>query len=438
MNYRQANDYLDNFSNYEKKAHLLKPRFSLTEIRKLLAKLGNPEKNYPSIHVAGTVGKGSVCHMVESVLREAGCRTALYSSPHLVDIRERITAGGRMITKKDFLHSVEKIRDVVGDVFDELTYFEVLTALAFDYFADRRVDIAIVEVGLGGRLDATNMVPPFVSAITTLGWDHVAVLGPSLSDIAAEKAGIIKRGAAVVVSPQHWRAMRVIEETCRSKKAKLAAASPRSTVRHAGADQGREIFEIMRGAAAGRNVRLPLLGDFQAINLSTALEVISVAADRGGFPVCADNIIRGLESVSFPGRMEYVKLDGAACDAIIDGAHNAPAADALADSLAARYGDNPHVIFLIGMLQDKDADTVMKRLARAGRSVVVTELPFDRSTPAGALECVAKKYFDNVYVTENMHDAIKKAVSLSKNKDAICITGSLYAVAEAKRTIGKI
>ncbi len=435
MKYRQANEYLDNFSNYEKKAHLLKPRFSLDAIGKLLEKLGSPEKKYPSVHVAGTVGKGSVCHIVESVLRATGCKTALYSSPHLVDIRERIAICGRIITKKDFTESVEKIRVIVGNVFDELTYFEVLTAIAFDYFADRDVDIAVVEVGLGGRLDATNMVPPFVGAITTLGWDHVAVLGPTLADIAGEKAGIVKRGATIVSSPQHWRARKVIEETCRDKQARFIAAVPGNTVKHIGTEQGRVVYEILSGAAEGRCVLLPLAGDFQSINLATALEIIGAVSDDDRFDISADDIVAGVENVVFPGRMEYVKLPCAPVEAIIDGAHNAPAADALAGSLVARYGKGAKVVFVIGMLLDKDADTVMKRLCRAGSDVVITELDFDRATPARELAKTAKKYFDRVLVAEDMAGAIKKAVGLSGGHDAICITGSLYAVAEAKNAL---
>lgn len=436
MNFEECFDYLNNFTNYEKKAHLLKPRFSLAAIKKLLKLMGNPQNKYPTVHVAGTVGKGSVCNMVERVLRESGYRTGLYISPHFVDVRERIALSGTMISKENFVLSVEKLREIVGDNFDELTYFEMMTALAFDYFAREEVDVAVIEVGLGGRLDATNVLNPQVSVITRLGWDHVKVLGPRLSDIAAEKAGIIKRGAAVVTTEQKPAAAEVIEKTCKKLRSELRVAEKEKWFTHVGPAPGGEIFDINLGRHDPERVKLPLSGSFQAENLAVALETIEALRERG-FLCKPDSIKNGLEKVVFPGRMELVHRRGRPC-VMLDGAHNQPAARALADSLNNRSSfKNPVDTFIVGMMKDKDCVAVLKELSACGDRIILITLPHDRAMPAPNLKKLAAAHFKYVTTAPDMCAALVTASGDKSSKCLICVTGSLYAVAEAKISLRK-
>lgn len=436
MNFDECFEYLNNFTNYEKKALVLKPRFSLAGIKKLLKLMGTPHTKYPSVHVAGTVGKGSVCNMVERVLRESGYRTGLYSSPHFIDVRERITISGSMISKEDFIVGVEKLRDIVGNNFDELTYFEMMTALAFDYFAREEVDVVIAEVGLGGRLDATNVLNPLVSVITRLGWDHVKVLGPRLSDIAAEKAGIIKRGCSVVTPIQKPAAAEVIEKTSKRLKADLRVADKDKLFKHIGPVAGGELFDVNLGRHEPERIKLPLSGSFQAENLAVALETIEALRERG-FLCRPEYIKSGLEKVVFPGRMELVHRRGRPC-VMLDGAHNQPAARALAESLVQRSSfGKPVDAFIVGMMKDKDCAAVLKELSPASDRIILVTLPYDRAMSAAELKKLAVKHFKHVKVANDMCDAIATASCGKTSKCLVCVTGSLYAVAEAKISLRK-
>lgn len=433
MNFNEAFDYLNRFTNYEKKSHVLKPHFSLNGIKKLLKLMGNPHTVYPCVHVAGTVGKGSVCHMTERVLRESGYRTGLYMSPHFIDVRERISLRGNMISKHDFVDGVEKLYDIVGNNFDELTYFEMMTALAFDYFAQQEIDVAVIEVGLGGRLDATNVLPPFVSVITRLGWDHAKVLGPRLENIAAEKAGIIKKGSTVVSTPQMPEAAAVIEKTSSKLRATYRVALQEKWFKHIGPAPGGEIFDLYLGRQAPVRIKLPLAGIFQAENLATSLETLDALRERG-FMCNHENIKNGLEKVVFPGRMELVRRRGAPC-VLLDGAHNQPAARALAESLIQRSISKPPICFIVGMMKDKDSNATLRELSAAGDRIIVVDLPYDRAADASRLMKTAGKYFKNVRTAPDMCEALRLASDCDSSQRIVCVTGSLYAVAEAKKSL---
>jgi len=430
LNFEASFEYLNNFSNYEKKAHLLKPVFSLDGIRRLLGLIGNPEEKFPSIHVAGTVGKGSVCHMTESVLRHSGYKTGLYTSPHFTDVRERLRINGRMISMKKFAEGVERLRNNVGDDYDELTYFEMLTALAFDIFAREKVDIAVVEVGLGGRLDATNTVPPFVCAVTRLGWDHVKVLGPKLSDIAREKAGIVKPGGIVVSAPQHYRALAEIRSTCKKRGARLRTADI-STVVHCGSSRVGERFETTLTGSEDRSaINLPLAGGFQKMNLAVALAVLDEVSEKG-FSLPVSSVVEGLENLVFPGRMEWVETVKVGSQLLLDGAHNVTAASALARALESAAG-RKCIVFVAAMMRDKDAPSVLEALSAAGSSIVVCGMPYDRAVPAQELAGVARRFFRTVRTAPDVRAGLELAGCMATGCSMICVTGSLYAVAEAK------
>jgi len=432
MNYKGSLQYLDNFSNYEKKAHELKSRFSLSQIRALMRKLDHPEKKFPAIHVAGTVGKGSVCHILEAALTEAGFKTGLYTSPHLIDIRERIRLNGRMIRKPAFTASVDRIKIVAGEEYDRYTYFEILTAAAFLFFADSEVDIAIIETGLGGRLDATNVVPPFISIITQIGWDHQHVLGNTLSKITAEKAGIIKRGANVVSAPQRPQAKAVIEKTCLNKQVNLFPVGVNEIIE---TDvYVPQKYKVNLDYADTFELELPLEGNFQKQNLAVAMKTIEILSGKG-FQVGPESIINGVEKMCFPGRMERIPMQKGQGEYLLDGAHNQTAANALACHIISAKHEKQNIILIVGMMKDKDAPSVLRELSRITETVITCGLPYERAFKAGTLSEIAKCYFSAAYEADTMKDALEMGRKILKNGDLLCVTGSLYAVAEAKKLI---
>lgn len=430
MTFDTAINYLNRFSNYEKKAHQLKARFSLEPIRGMMRKMDHPQKQYPAVHVAGTVGKGSICHMLEAILAAAGYSAGLYTSPHLNDIRERIRINSRMISKNAFAGAVDKVRARANDDFDRYTYFEILTAAAFQEFADRKVDLAIIETGLGGRLDATNVIRPLISVIATIGRDHMHVLGDRLSDIAAEKAGIIKHGAVTVSAPQKPSAMKVIRETCSKKHSSLIVADTRETVRSVGNSGGKDRYQIKMTGYEPFELALPLAGGFQAVNLATVIKTAEQLSNKG-FEIGPLEIKRGIEDMSFPGRMERIAGKTKQITYILDGAHNEPAAKALASHLIKTL-KNKHVLLIVAMMKDKDYDSVLRELRPIGNRIIVCGLPCERAWAAGELARFAAKYFSCVLVAENMENAVKIAEKKLPPGGCVCITGSLYAVAEAR------
>ncbi|RKY04670.1 bifunctional folylpolyglutamate synthase/dihydrofolate synthase, partial [Candidatus Poribacteria bacterium] len=282
MDFASALRYLESFFNYERDParRYDSRRFNLERVRKLLAELGNPHDSGAEIvHIAGTKGKGSTAHMIESILRKAGYRTALYTSPHLVTPRERIRVEGEMIPEEEFAALVEEIKPVAERMRDDpdhgrLTFFEVYTAMAFSYFARKGAEVWVVETGLGGRLDATNVVSPLLTVITLIGFDHTQLLGDTLDRIAYEKAGIIKRGVPVVSAPQPPEAMEVIERRCSELGARLVKVEEACSARVRERSEKGTLFDAWVMGERYEGLSLPLLGDHQVINALTAIAAI--------------------------------------------------------------------------------------------------------------------------------------------------------------------
>ncbi len=432
MDFRQAVEYLENFSNYEKKTHQLKPAFSLGPTMSLLARLGDPHHRFEVIHVAGTVGKGSVCRMVDSALRTSGIKTGLYTSPHLLSVRERIETGGKAITEADFAAAVCRMRDAVGDDFDSVTFFELLTAMAFDVFASEGVEVAVVETGLGGRLDSTNAVRPFMSVITRIGRDHRHVLGRTLAAIAAEKAGIIKPGGITVCAPrQPAAAMRVITGACAATGSPLVTAEMRR-VKYINDNDDRCRIATADGT---REIALALSGDFQRENLATALAVFDGLA-RKGIDIASGAVAAGLSTVTFAGRMQWVEGSFENPPGlIVDGGHNEPAARAAAAYFARKITPD-RLVLVIGMMRDKEAEAVLSALSAASGRVVLTGLKYGRAaTPGELLDC-ARRHFPHVVTASGMESALSQARVLAGADGIVAVTGSLYAVAEVLQKYG--
>ena len=400
-------------------------KLGLDTIRALLGRVGDPHRRYPLLHIGGTNGKGSTEAMAASILQAAGLRVGLYTSPHLVDFRERIRVDGEMIPESCVIQGVEALR--VASVPDLTpTFFEFTTALAFQYFADCRVDIAVLEVGMGGRFDATNVVDPLVTAITTIGLDHEAYLGSTIEAIAYEKAGIIKPEVPVVLGRIGEPAYRVIEARASDVGApvlrlgrdfRCEGISP--------ADCG--YFGL---ALQAKHLHCPLQGRFQLDNLACSLALIELAREKG--LQVPDRAIRaGLEQVAWEGRVEMVAQDPAV---IVDGAHNPAAAAVLADYLAEWRRARPasRVSLIVGMMRDKHPREFLASLLPLADRLILTQADLPRAATGAELRRLLGDEAPSAQVAPTPSDALAFARRSAAASDLICVTGSLMLVGEIK------
>jgi len=353
VDYQQAIDYLSSYTDYEVVPRLAHnaANYDLRRVEELLSQLGNPHLKARSVHIAGTNGKGSVAAMIASVLAASGYATGLYTSPHLHTWRERIRVDGELISEVELTNLVERLKPEVEAVNQKATYgrlttFELLTALAFAYFAANGVDFQVLEVGMGGKFDATNVISPEVGVITSISLDHTEVLGGSLAEIAAEKAGIIKPGSVVVTSPQPDEAAQVIGESCLSCGAPLVRVGSEVTWRSLGSGLGQQRLRVA-GRLGSYELFIPLLGQHQLANAATAVAALEVLVEKG-FNISPGSITNGLARVSWPGRLQIVNRHPFI---VVDGAHNPEAARRLRESLEQYFNFN-RAILVIGTSDD--------------------------------------------------------------------------------------
>ncbi|MDZ4158252.1 MAG: folylpolyglutamate synthase/dihydrofolate synthase family protein, partial [Anaerolineaceae bacterium] len=383
--YQQALDYLYSFVDYSlTRAFRYTPdKFDLGRVRKLMACLGNPHLAYPVIHVAGTKGKGSTAAMIDRALREAGYKVGFYTSPHLMDFNERIQINGKPITRCELVEFVDEIKPHVEKI-EGLTTFELTTALGFMFFARQMVDAAVVEVGLGGRLDATNVVDPLVSVITSISYDHMNVLGNTLTEIAGEKAGIIKPGKTVVMAPQQTEARLVVERIAQERGCRLVRVGTDylfSAWAHSLAGQSLLVWSAVEqplvnayiesgGRQAWEPTRLsiPLLGQHQVENAATAYAALQVAR-KEGLIISEVDIARGFKAVQWPARFEVLRRNP---PLIIDSAHNRDSALKLRHAIDDYLAGQP-VILIFGASEDKDVAGMFSELLPRVRMVIATE-----------------------------------------------------------------
>jgi len=445
--YQQALDYLYSFIDYET---MHQPRdaarFDIRRMQELLERLGNPQLEAKTVHVAGTKGKGSVAAMVASVLTAAGYKTGLYTSPHLTDIRERFRIDGEFISEGGIVELTDRLKPEVTAVneraaFGVLTTFEIMTALCFFYFAQQKVDFQVVEVGLGGRLDATNVLQPEVCVITTIDLDHTDVLGDSLAQIASEKAGIIKPGAIAVSSPQTGEVDAVIEQACRNKGVELIRVGKDVTWRGLGFEGDRQLIEV-KGRLAAYNIASPLLGSYQQPNTATAVAALEALVERG-YKISRQHIIGGIERVSWPGRFQVLRKKPLI---IADGAHNPAAVRqlklSLANYLKGFEGGKGGKLFnrtilVIGASADKDIAGIASELHLLFNEVIVTRSRHPRAMEPGCIAAEFGKYGLEARITETVSQALSKALSAAGEKDLVCITGSLFVVGEAVEQLSR-
>lgn len=435
LSYNEAIDYLYSFINYElKRVERYTPDvISLQRPRALAAKLGDPHMAYPAIHITGTKGKGSVGAMCAAALQAAGLRTALYTSPHLQDFRERFRINGEMIPKETLAVLVEEMQPAVAAV-PELTLFELATMLAFRYFAHERADVAVIEVGLGGRLDATNIITPLVSVITSLSYDHTYLLGETLGAIAGEKAGIIKPEVPVVSAPQHAEALAVIETVAARNHAPLTLVgrdwtfAPGPLSDHVG-----QYFTAGPAGGAQRPFFTPLLGAHQVINGAVATAALDIAA-RDGLPVTQEAIGVGVSRVDWPGRLEVLSR---APWLVLDAAHNGESAGRLRDALRDLF---PHKrLFLIfGASSDKDVAGMFAQLLPIAHHLTTVQAVHPRALDPDELGALARAagFAGPIDGIPSVEAALKHAHALAGPDDLICVTGSLFVVGEARDVRG--
>ena len=414
-------------------------RYDLSRMEALLSRLDDPHLGIPTVHIAGTKGKGSTAAMCASVLSQQGYRTGLFTSPHLHSFRERICLDGLPVSEETFAALVDEVWPALDwisahEEYGGVSVFEALSAMAFRHFR-KEADFQVLEVGLGGRLDTTNLVTPDVCAITSLSLDHTAILGDTIERIASEKGGIIKPGAKVVASPQSLEAMAVIESICEEKGTELIrvgtdltwSPGPRNL-------EGQDVN--VRGRLGNYELHTPLLGEHQLENAATAVGALEVLMDKG-FEISSRAFENGMSRLSWACRMEVLRT---APLVVCDGAHNPYSAARLRDSLPA-YFNYGSVILVVGVSQDKNLEGIVAELAGLSRPlgkegrVIVTRSRHPRASPPGALAHAFLTHHIKALEVEGVDSAIEMALELADADDLVLATGSLFVAAEAREAI---
>lgn len=398
---------------------------------RLLAAIGNPHRQLKTVHIAGTKGKGSTATMLAHMLRAAGYKVGLYTSPHLVTVRERIWVDGKIIREAQFARFARRLVEATGNG-SETKYFEALTAIAFAFFADRKVDIAVIETGLGGRLDSTNVIKPEVCGITSISYDHVHQLGTSLGSIAAEKAGIVKTGVPVISVPQPPEVKKVLQEAAAKARAPLCLTGEdiEFSVRfESSRDFGRHTrLSLTTDNSRFEHLHVPLLGAHQAINCSLALGLLDALKGRG-FEIDDQKAMAGLSDVRLPGRMEMINQDPRI---LVDTAHNAASIEALVRAIGQNVPYDSMVV-IFGCNKDKDVKGMIRHIQLGADKAIFTFTGSARSVdPAELANTYSERTGKMAQVASNLQEAVRIASSAVTKEDLICITGSFYLVGLAK------
>lgn len=431
MNYTEAEEYLNSFVNYEQIPGIsyAQPGYSLSHVEELLNRMGNPHLAAKTIHISGTKGKGSVAAMVAQVLTGSGYKTGLYISPHFQTIRERIGVDGNLISEADFAAGMAEVKPFVESMrqdpaFRQLTYFEALTALAFAYFRGKQVEFEVLEVGLGGRLDATNVVRPVVCIITPISLDHTQILGNTLKEIAREKAGIIKPGCWVVVSPQPEEVATVINHICHQRKAKVVQVGREITWRNTGGDLSHQSLAV-KGRVNDYHLDIPLLGDYQLENAAAAVAALEILASMG-FAISVTDIARGLARVHWPGRFQILQQNPTV---LVDGAHNMSSMRGLVSNVRA-YFPHKRTLLVFGTSTDKNIPAIVDEIVSLSPRVIVTRASQSRAASPSTLAAEFRKRGIQAETSETVPEALSRALSEEDRTDLICVTGSLFVVGE--------
>jgi dihydrofolate synthase/folylpolyglutamate synthase len=439
--YQEALDYIYSFVDQEKLVpdQYVPRRFDLENMKSLLAMMGDPHHRLRAVHVAGTKGKGSTCAMMASVLQAAGYRVGLFTQPHLHTFRERIKIGDRLMGEEEMIAGLEGLKPFIEQIPDPST-FEIMTALAFQYFAEQEVDLAVIETGLGGRLDTTNVIVPLVSVITSISYDHTYILGDTIEEIASEKAGIIKAGKPVVCSPQRPAAEQVVAEVCQERKAPLILVGKdwlweagQANMEGQSFSVRSQITDLKKGLITDRKSRdfwIPLLGRYQVVNATTVIATIDQLV-RQEIKIPLEQVIEGLQRARWPGRLEILGREPLL---VVDGAHNVDSIQRLMRALR-EYLSFDRLILVVGFSLDKNITGMMKELTSQAQAVIVTQAKHPRSAdPESVMDELesSKTDLSMVSIVNDVPSALWRALELAGKEDLVCVTGSLFVVAEAR------
>ena len=416
MNYEETLQYLYNLERFGIK-------LDLTNITSILNGLGNPHLRFPSIHVAGTNGKGSVAAMLHSILCESGYKAGLYTSPHLVDFRERISVGRELIEEGFIFDFVHRLKTDIDK--ERFTFFEVTTAMAFEYLALKKVDIAIVETGLGGRLDATNMTRPLISIITNIGREHTKQLGNAIAQIAREKAGIIKQGVPTVTAVTQPKALEAIRSICSERDSELIHVQDESAYTISDCSIGGSRFRFSSKSITYEDLELNLAGEHQVLNAVTALTAIEKLRQLG-WQVEEEAVRSGLRKVNWPARLEVFRKQPLV---LLDVAHNPAGMTTMIKALDQLF-PGKRIIFVFGVMQDKDHNSMLKEMAKKAEFLVLTKPEYKRAADPESLREAVEKEGMAYEVVPQVKQAYLSALGKATADDVICITGSHFTVGE--------
>jgi len=430
MTYQEALNYLDSFINYEKRSdYSYNASIKLDRMQRLSALLGDPHRNIKSVHIAGSKGKGSTAAFTYSILKKANFRTGLYTSPHLESFRERIRIDDVLISEEDIGRLMDRVKDAVDRMKDdEPTFFEVYTALAFLYFEEKKVDFAVYEVGLGGRLDATNIIEPLVSAVTPISYEHTDKLGDTLTKIASEKCGIVKENGICVSAPQEKEALEAIKKICNERKSRLIVVGEDIKFKELKKSQEKEVFNVSGKFGEYALLETRLLGYHQVVNATVAVGIVEALRYRG-IQIPPDCIRRGIEDARWDGRLEVI---GKRPLIVVDGAQNKASARALAGAVRKLFRYEK-LILVLGVSKDKDIKGILEELVPLSGSIVLTKSNVvQRALEPSVIREMIPGRGKDIFLTQNVKEALETASGIAKEGDLILITGSLFVVGEAR------
>jgi len=422
MNYQEVIDYIYNLRRFGDM------KLGLERIELLLEKIGNPEKKLKLVHVGGTNGKGSTVMMVASILQAAGFKVGVYTSPHLSSYTERIVVNNQKIPEEEIIKLFNEFKPIIDEMIargNQPTFPEVTTAMAFKYFFDQKVDYAVVEVGLGGRLDATNVVNPSVTVITNIGLEHTDILGNSIEEIAREKAGIIKQGIPLVTATEEKKAFSVFKKICEEKNCEIFRIGKDAEWDRKSFDLNGQKFGVNVFGEEIKDLFIPLLGEYQVINATTAVAAVKLLKEK----IDEEKIREGLKKVKWPGRLEVVQKEPLV---VLDCAKDPLAMRKLVGTIKKDFSYRK-LIAVVSISKDKKIGLMIQRLAEIVDEFVFTKHKVqNRAVETEILEKEAKKYSKPFVVIEDVKEAVKEAINNSSKEDMVLIAGSIFTVAEAR------
>lgn len=437
MNYEEALAYIHNVAWMGKKPGLHRMNY-------LLGKMGNPHKELKFVHVAGTNGKGSTCSMIASVLREAGYKTGMFTSPYIHVFNERIQVNGKMISDEDLIEIVEFVKGFVEEMDENPTVFEMITLIGMEYFRRQKCDIVVLEVGIGGLLDSTNIIDtPEAAVITSIGFDHTGMLGSTIEEIAEQKAGIIKEDTDVIFQGKDERALEVVKKVCEKTHSRLYCPEY-DKLAEKKYDLTGQIFDYKDY----KNVRIPLSGLYQLENAVIAITALEVLAKKG-YAITREHILTGLSKATWIGRFQIIGTEPVI---IVDGSHNPPGIEATVESLRKHF-TNKKIIFIMGVMADKELDKMAEAILPLAKEILAVSPGNPRAMKAedlagflkqkavrmegfaGKADGVLKDFKAEAFSTVGA--ACEEAVKRAEKNDVICVLGSLYLVDEAMSELAK-